>query len=49
MELLLLKLETSDPEQHTRVESVRNKLVGKALPYKGRFRKVRVEYEDLLS
>ena len=31
MELLLLRLETSDPDQHTRVESVRNKLVGEAL------------------
>ena len=49
MELLLLKLETSGPGQHTRVESVRNKLVGEALPYQGRFRKLWVEYEDLLS
>ena len=36
MELLLLRLETSDPDQHTRVESVRNKLVGEALLYQGR-------------
>ena len=42
MELLLLRLETSDPDQHTRVESVRNRLVGEALPYQGRFRKLRV-------
>ena len=49
MELLLLRLETSDPDQHTRVESVRNKLVCEALPYQGRFRKLRVEHEDPLS
>ena len=36
MELLLLRLETSDPDQDTRVESVRNKLVGEALLYQGR-------------
>ena len=47
--LQCLRLETSDPDQHTRVESVRNRLVGEALPYLGRFRKLRVEYEDLLS
>ena len=39
MEYLLLKLEFSDPEQHAKVESLRNK--GEALPYQGRFRKLR--------
>ena len=49
LEFLLLRLEISDPNQHAKVESLRNRLVGEALPYQGRFRKVRVEHEGLLS
>ena len=49
LEFLLLRLEISDPNQHAKVESLRNRLVGEALPYQGRFRKVRVEHEGPLS
>ena len=49
LELLLLRFETSDPEQYTKVKSIRDKLVGEAHPYQGRFRKLRVEHEYLLS
>ena len=31
------------------MKSVRDKLVGEALPYRGRFRKLKVEHEELLS
>ena len=47
--MLLLRLETSNPDEHKKVEAVRNNLVGQALPYKGMFRKLRVQHEDLLS
>ena len=36
-------------DQHSKAESLRNRLVGEALPYQGRFRKLRVEHQDLLS
>ena len=49
LEMLLLRLETSNPEEHKKVEMVRNNLVGNARLYKGMFRKLRVQYEDLLS
>ena len=49
LELLLLRFETSDPEQHTKVKSIRDKLVGEAHPYRGRFRKLRIEHEKILS
>ena len=35
MEMLILKLENSDPQEHARVVVVRNKLVGEAKPTKG--------------
>ena len=49
LELLLLRFETSDPEQHSKVKSIREKLVGEAHPYRGQFRKVKIEHEELLS
>ena len=33
LEMLLLRLETSNPDEHKKVEAVRNNLVGQALPY----------------
>ena len=45
----MLKFEFSDADQHARAESLRNKLVGEALPYQGKFRKMRVEHQNLLS
>ena len=49
MELLLLRFETSDPEQHSKVKSIRDKLIGEAHPYRGRFRKLKIEHEEILS
>ena len=45
----MLKSEFDDTEQHGKVESLRNRLVGESHPYKGLFRKKRVEYQHLLS
>ena len=46
LELLLLKFETSETtEQFNKVKSLRDKLVGEVIPYRGRFRK----HEGLLS
>ena len=49
LEYLLLRLEVSDPDQHARVESLRNRLGGEALPCQGRIRKLRAEHEGHLS
>ena len=43
LELLLLKFETSETiEQFNKVKSLRDKLVGEAIPYRGRFRSSRL-------
>ena len=47
--MLLLRLEGVNPDEHKRVEAVRNTLVGQAQPYKGMFRKLHVKHEDLLA
>ena len=47
--MLLLRLEGVNPDEHKKVEAVRNNLVGQALPYKGMFRKLRLKHEGLLS
>ena len=44
MLLLLLRLEGVNPDEHKKVEAVRNNLVGQALPYKGMFRKFCVKH-----
>ena len=49
LEMLILSLETTNPEEHKKVVIVRNNLVGNARPYKGIFRKMRVQHEELLS
>ena len=50
LELLLLKYETSETsEQFNKVKSLRDKLVGESIPYRGHFRKLKVEHEGLLS
>ena len=49
LELLLLRFETLDPEQHSKVKSIRDKLVGEAHPYRDRFRKLKIEHEEILS
>ena len=49
LEYLILKFEFSDSDQHSKVVSLRNRLVGEALPYHGRFRKLRVKLQNLLS
>ena len=49
LEMLLLRLEGSNPDGHKSVESVRNLLVTNTVPYKGMFRKLRVQHEGLLS
>ena len=49
LEMLILRLENTNPPEHARVVIVRNKLVGDAKPYKGFFRKMRVQHEELLS
>ena len=49
LEMLILRLETTNPEEHKKVVIVRNNLVGNARPYKGIFRKMRVQHEELLS
>ena len=50
LELLLLKFETSETtEQFNKVKSLRDKLVGEAIPYRGRFRRLKIEHEGLLS
>ena len=49
LEMLILRLETTNPAEHARVVIVRNNLVGNAKPYKGIFRKMRVQHEELLS
>ena len=46
--MFLLRLE-GVPDEHQRVEAVRNTIVGQAQPYTGMFRKLRVQHEDLLS
>ena len=48
LEMLILRLENTNPAEHARVVIVRNKLVGDAKLYKGIFRKMRVQHEDLL-
>ena len=45
---MMLKLEFSDVK-HGKAESLRNWMVGESCPYKGKFRKMRVEYQNLLS
>ena len=47
LEMLLLRLE-GVPDEHQRVEAVRNTIVGQAQPYTGMFRKLRVQHENLL-
>ena len=47
--MLLLRLEGNNQDEHKKVEAVRNNLVGQALPYKGMFRKLRVQHEGLLA
>ena len=46
---LILKFEIDYPDQHDKVESLRNRLVGESLPFKGLFRMKKVEYKHLLS
>ena len=45
LEMLLLRLEGTNPDEHKSVESVRNLLVTNTVPYKGMFRKLRVQHE----
>ena len=49
LEMLLLRLEGPNPDEHKRVEAVRNLLVANTVPYKGMFRKLRVQHEGLLA
>ena len=49
LDYMMLKLEFSDVEQHGKAESLRNRMVGESYPYKGKFRKMRVEYQNPLS
>ena len=39
LDFLMLKFKIDGPEQHGKVESLRNRLVGESHPYKGLFRK----------
>ena len=43
------KFEFEDIAQYGKVECLRNRLVGESHPYKGKFRKMRVKYQNLLS
>ena len=45
----MLKFEFSDADQHAKADSRRNCMVCKSHPYQGKFRKMRVEYQNLLS
>ena len=49
LDYMMLKLEFSDVEQHGKAKSLRNRMVRESYPYKGKFRKIRVEYQNLLS
>ena len=49
LDYMMLKLEFSDVEQHGKAESPRNQMVGESYPYKGKVRKMRVEYQNPLS
>ena len=46
---MILKFKEDDLDQHDKVESLRNKLVGESHPYKGLFRKKRVANQRILS
>ena len=49
LDYMMLELEFSDVEQHSKAKSLRNRMVRESYPYKGKFRKMRVEYQNLLS
>ena len=49
LDYLILKFQEDNLEQHDKVESLRNKLVGESHLYKGFFRKKRVANQHLLS
>ena len=49
LDYMMLKLEFSDVEQHGKAKSLRNRMVRESYPYKGKFRKIGVEYQNLLS
>ena len=50
LELLLLRFESPEIlEQFNKVKSLWDKLVGESIPCRGRFRKLKVEHESLLS